>query len=651
MRVLTKSRFKLGLECPNKLFFTRKQEYANSKNEDTFLKSLAQGGFQVEEYARMHYQGGILVEGNDGDYQLLWEETQELLKQENVIIYEAAFLYQNLFIRVDILKKTGDTVELIEVKAKSWNDDNDSFLNTKDVIRPEWHPYLFDVAFQNYVIQKCFPQWNIKSFMTLANKKESATIEGLNQLFRIEKQGNNRTGIKTLVSDFKKTGVSVLIKKDISDIVENTIDGKHKCLDGKTFEEALILLENNYVKDVFPAWNPSYSSCKNCEFKANVEQKRVGLVSGFEKCFSEILGWRSQDFETPNTFNIWDFRDGSKLFDGGIYFKKQLTESLVKVKQEPDKISRTQRQWIQIEKEINLDNSIYLLKNELKKELDGFIFPLHFIDFETATVALPFNTGRKPYEQIAFQFSHHTYSDQGFITHQTEFINTEKGKFPNFDFVRNLKVALSNDNGTILRYSNHENTVLNAIRSQLFNSTEPDKNELIDFIELITHSTGSGIGWKGNRDMVDLWEIVKKYYYNPRTFGSNSIKDVLPAALQSSKYLQKKYSKPITEIELTSRNFSSDHVWLKIENNEVQNPYKQLPPVFNDWSEEELESALTEIGDINEGGAALIAYSRLQYTDMSVKESESIQGSLLKYCELDTLAMIMIYEHLKEITE
>ena len=89
MKVLTKSRFKLGLECPNKLFYTGKKEYANKKQEDPFLLALAEGGFQIEEYARMHFQGGVLIEGNDGDYQHLWERTQELLLQENVIIYDS----------------------------------------------------------------------------------------------------------------------------------------------------------------------------------------------------------------------------------------------------------------------------------------------------------------------------------------------------------------------------------------------------------------------------------------------------------------------------------------------------------------------------------------------------------------------------------
>ena len=89
MKLLTKSRYKLGLECPNKLYYTRKESYANLKKEDTFLEALVQGGFQVEELARMHYPEGILIEGKDWDYEYLWNKTKELLELENVVIFVA----------------------------------------------------------------------------------------------------------------------------------------------------------------------------------------------------------------------------------------------------------------------------------------------------------------------------------------------------------------------------------------------------------------------------------------------------------------------------------------------------------------------------------------------------------------------------------
>ena len=54
-RLLNKTRYKMALECPNKLYYTGKDEYANTKSDDSFLKSLAQGGFQVEELARLEF--------------------------------------------------------------------------------------------------------------------------------------------------------------------------------------------------------------------------------------------------------------------------------------------------------------------------------------------------------------------------------------------------------------------------------------------------------------------------------------------------------------------------------------------------------------------------------------------------------------------
>ncbi len=46
-RHLTKSRFKLAVECPTKLFYTSKKNYRDLKQEDSFLQALADGGFQV----------------------------------------------------------------------------------------------------------------------------------------------------------------------------------------------------------------------------------------------------------------------------------------------------------------------------------------------------------------------------------------------------------------------------------------------------------------------------------------------------------------------------------------------------------------------------------------------------------------------------
>ena len=154
---LTKSKFKLASECPTKLFYVGKNEYANTSIDNPFLEALAEGGFQVGELAKYYYADGHNIQTLSYDDAL--NETNHLLEQENVIIYEAAVKFNNLFIRVDIQVKRGFNIRIIEVKSKSIADrSGECFLKKKgDGILADWKPYLYDVAFQRYVVKSAFP--------------------------------------------------------------------------------------------------------------------------------------------------------------------------------------------------------------------------------------------------------------------------------------------------------------------------------------------------------------------------------------------------------------------------------------------------------------------------------------------------------------
>ena len=372
------------------------------------------------------------------------------------------------------------------------------------------------------------------------------------------------------------------------------------------------------------------------------------------------MNWQDSDFSQPNILEIWNFK--GKILDKLVEEKRlllyQTTDKDFVVKPvknkvpEKNKISVTERRLIQAQKARSGDTTVYVEQEGLKEEMKRWTFPLHFIDFETSTVALPFTAGRRPYEQVAFQFSHHTYHDNGSITHTSQFISHTPGEFPNFLFARALKAALGNDRGSIFRFASHENSILNAIIKQLRDSNEPDKDELIAFLQTITAPTDNSAElWTAERSMIDLKDIIKDYYYNPYTKGSISIKAVLPAALKVSTFLQKKYTHNLKLIEVSSKNFPETHVWLTQENGEVVNPYKMLPPLFQEWSEIEKEENVFDADSIANGGDALAAYAKLQYQNLTDRERNEIVSGLLKYCELDTLAMVMIYEHLKELTE
>ena len=648
-RYLSKSRFKLGLECPTKLYYTNKKDYANQIKGDDFLEALAQGGFQVEELARLEYEGGILIEGNPWDYDLLLEETNELLKQENVIIYEPAFLFNNCFIRVDILVKRGDRVELIEVKAKSINtNDEFSIIGKRGGLRSEWKAYLFDIAFQEYVMKNAFPNWTIKPFLMLIDKSKTATVDGLNQKFKIASNSNNRTVIIVEKGISKKDiGESILAKISVDSIISNIQSGVYKYDESYSFNEAIHLFAEHYSKDI-KINSPVNVKCKKCEFYTIYENN---LKSGFVECWTNQLNVSKKTIENePKVYEVSNFKSASKLIERGTYLMKDITEDDITILPKTYGMSSSERQWLQIDKVKEKDETPYIDIDGLKLEISNWKFPLHFIDFETSTVAIPFNKGKKPYEQIAFQFSHHKILENGSIFHETEYINSEAGIFPNFEFLRALRKALTLDDGSIFKYSYHENTILNAIYEQLISSNEKDKEELIDFIQSISHSKkDSPVSWVGDRDMIDLCEMVKLYYYDPQTKGSNSIKAVLPAVLNTSSYLKNKYSKSIKEISLSSINFNDDKVFILFdEKDEIISPYKNLPKLFDDWSEDELDNLISDLEGIENGGSALIAYSKLQFQEMNDAERLEIRKALLMYCELDTLAMVMIYEFFRE---
>ena len=647
-RYLTKSRYKIGLNCPTKLYYTGKPGYPDKTKNNEFLEALAAGGYQVGELAKCYFPGGvdITVRG----YEVALERTNQLLANNNAIIYEAAFKYENLFIRADIIEKKGNTIDLYEVKAKSFaGNDSSEMLTKKGYLDSGWHDYLYDVAFQKYVISMAYPDCTIRAHLILADKNAVATVNGLNQIFQLKKVEDDRTIIEVIGSTSKADlGEEVLTSITVDNVIQmiwDCEDSKDK--PDKSFEENIKFLAEKYEQNE-KIITPINKNCKDCEFHFSPEEQSEGKLSGFRECWKNQLDWNDKNFDDPLIFSLWNYRKKQELIEEGVYYLKDMQkEHLGDLTPEGDgSLSVVERQWIQIEKAAQKDPTPYIDVDGLRRELNTFVFPLHFIDFETSMVAIPFYKGRRPYEQTAFQYSHHVVTSDFKIEHRGQYLCVEKGMFPNFEFVRHLKAELQEDNGSVFRYANHENTVLNQILTQLEQETikdVPDKSELMEFIKTITHSANH----QGERDMIDLLELVKKYYYHPYMGGSNSLKFVLPAVLTSSDYIQAKYSQPIygKNSLVKSLNFDDGWIWLKKDaGGNIISPYKLLPPLFENVDDDEIEDFVMR-NDIKDGGAAMTAYAKMQFTQISDKERELIAKGLLKYCELDTLAMVLIWEY------
>lgn len=691
-RFLTKSAFKIALSCPHKLYYYgRPDEYENANANDEFLESLAEGGFQVGELAKIYCDVPDDCDLKDimGHEESL-QRTQELMQRDQVNIAEAAFCFGNLFVRVDILKKDGNRIELIEVKAKSWNPETDNFISSrpKGAVASGIRPYVYDVAFQKYVVCNALGEaYHVKAYLMMADKSKRADIDGLNQLFKIEKNLQGRAEAVMAPDARQRIAQShqqVVTPFDVDELCDTIIAGKTTeqttgknptCM-GMRFVPFI-----NYVADYYcnglrcPDRVELAGKCLKCEFHCIADSDKK---DGKRECWLTKVTEDDYDHRpliaTLNGSSLSTNR--GKWVSEGKYFMDQLTDHELKLFNEktPDApgLDDYQRKWLQIGLETknegilsrfkeHLNGNVYLDVDGLRAEMATWKYPLHMIDFETTAVALPYYIGMKPYEQVAFQFSHHIIYEDGRIKHAGQYLNENVMKFPNFEFVRELYRQLSQDEGTIFRYATHENSILRAIAGQLADSNEPDKDELIAFIRSITHEKDKNhnLVYQGERDMVDLLQVVKRYFYQlDEMHGSNSIKQVLPAVLNSSDYLKQKYCQPIYGSIIPSCNIKETEplAWIKLEaDGHVDSPYHQLPSVGEliGMSEEDMnqmEQLSTNDTDfeVANGGAALTAYNKLMFCE-GQGMNDALRQALLRYCELDTMSMVFIWEYFHDM--
>jgi len=638
-RYLTKSRFKTALECPTKLFYSGKKEYANASNDDDFLRALAEGGFQVGELAKLMYPKGVEVTARGHADALA--DTAALLQRDQVTIFEAAVSVDNLFIRIDILRKNGSHVELIEVKAKSCDPhDAGFFVGANGKPRSAILPYLQDVAFQTHVVRLAYPAFTVVPFLMMADKTSTASTDRINQQFKICRDGQrSRVEVArgTSAADIGANLLAVLpVAHHVDDIIDGTLTVGDQIL---PFADMVTNLAAHYALDkrIAPMLG---AHCGGCEFRTT----DPGKLSGFHACWHEVAGLTGADIGTGTVLDVWNFRGKDALMRQGVYKLSQVSVKNLNVKPGVVGLSRSERQAMQVSGVWPGHGPHYLDHAGLRAAMREWDYPLHFIDFETSRTALPFHQGRRPYEQVAFQFSHHVMEDDGSIRHAGQFLAAEPGDFPNYAFVRELRRQLEDDGGTILRWATHENSVLRDILVQLENdpAAPPDRVALIDFIlSITTDGTRTGA-----RSMVDLCKMAELYYFHPMTKGSCSIKKVLPAVLASSTFLRERYGQPGYGISggMASLNFV-DWTWWRPSSDGTGpcDPYTLLPAVQTDVD----AAAVTNLDDdeaLANGGAAMVAYARLQFEQIGDDERRRLNAALLKYCELDTLAMVMILQ-------
>ncbi|UCE83442.1 MAG: DUF2779 domain-containing protein [Deltaproteobacteria bacterium] len=150
---------------------------------------------------------------------------------------------------------------------------------------------------------------------------------------------------------------------------------------------------------------------------------------------------------------------------------------------------------------------------ELMDELINLEYPVHFLDFETVSPAIPRYPKTKPYQTIPFQWSDHILLENGDLEHFSYLCTDDID--PRDDFATTLLETLG-ETGTIFTYSTYEKRIVRELAAHL-----PQKSERL----LATLDRYK-----------DLQALLRGYFYNPAFLGSFSLKSVLPALVPTMGY-------------------------------------------------------------------------------------------------------------------
>ncbi|WP_158755425.1 DUF2779 domain-containing protein [Dyella sp. S184] len=645
MRYLTKSRFTLALQCPTKLNYSDDPSYANANVTNEFMLALADGGHQVGALAKCIFPEGMEIDALGHDAQVA--QTNSALQRDEVVLFEAAIRVGRLFIRTDLLQKRGQRLDLYEVKAKGVDPADPKIRGAKNNFLAEMKPYLYDVAFQRYVLRKAFPDAEIHCHLMMPNKTVICREARLAQRLQITKvDGSIRIEVDPTLRD-GAIARAVLHALPVDNDLDE-LEALPLIMGGWEFSFEGGIEELAHRLDDVPFPPKLGAFCKACQFHATPAELADGRLDGRLECLEKAAGVTPEAAQRGTVLDLYQSRKTDALLAAGKMLLTDLESEDVSFKEGPDEITLSHRQWLQSEEARGALDGAFLRAAAIRKRLSTLSFPLHFIDFETSRPALPFHPNLKPYEQLLFQFSHHRLEADGALRHATQYLAETLNTLPNFDTLRALKTTLSDDKGSVLHWWDHERTVLKEVRSQLQSASVDeveDRNELIEFVDELV-GTDATLG-----RLFDLGRLIHNTAFFPNTRGSSSIKKLLPAILAITPKLQSKYSAPIygSQGGIPSLNFT-DHTWVRMDDSgSLVDPYLLLDKRSDDPDLSDLEGLEEDGAFVADGGAAMVAYGLLQNGQLNLAASQKLRAQLLRYCELDTLAMVFAWDGVQEL--
>lgn len=149
MMKLSKSDYVLGCSCPKALWLKKHRKDLYKNDSGNFIEN----GYDIQNLACQLYPEGIMINAEPWEVSKGAKETQKLSREKSILFEAVAELPCGAFCRADILQKSGQGWNLIEIKSTN-------------SIHPE---HIDDLAFQHFVFSKAGYQIK-KHFILHLNK-------------------------------------------------------------------------------------------------------------------------------------------------------------------------------------------------------------------------------------------------------------------------------------------------------------------------------------------------------------------------------------------------------------------------------------------------------------------------------------------------
>jgi len=171
---LSKSLFKLGLACPIRLKHALvRPALPRQEDGNEYMQQLARGGYMFEKLVKVYYPGEDMYVPKESHADAS-ARTIAKIKAGDCMLHETTFAVGDLMARCDMVRVTGDTLDLIEIKSASAEVESKLQTDTKELLKKSWDPYVVDLAYQVHVarlaLQAAGIEKTIRAWFYLPNK-------------------------------------------------------------------------------------------------------------------------------------------------------------------------------------------------------------------------------------------------------------------------------------------------------------------------------------------------------------------------------------------------------------------------------------------------------------------------------------------------